>query len=469
MTRKFWYSISFVLIAALLLAACAPAAPAATTAPTQAPAAAQPTTPPAVAPTTPPAAAQPTTPPAATQPAAASAAPNGFTPVVSKAPDCSAGKTYNLTIWYQWDGAYFDAIKQALDDYTTAYPCVKLDLSKPDDVQSALKTAVPAGQGPDILNWANDHIGDLGLLGIIVDLDQFGVTQDYLNSIYEPAAVKGVVWMNKIWALPQTQEGIALVYNKDIVTDQYLPTDPKNFDDLLTKATQFQKDKGFPLVCNQGLGGNDAYHAAPVYFGFGVPTYVDDQGKAYLNTPEAYAAGDWMVKFSKVSYAETSDQICTANFQDGKTGIRWTGPWAIKGISDAKINFGILPMGSPFVGIQTLMMTKNAVDRGNQDVSLNLMEYFSSAGVQKKLALINKTIPAQTAALADPEVSADPVISAFGKALNLGVPMANTPYASAQWTPVGDATLAIWQGKQDPKTALDAAQAAIEQAIAGMQ
>ncbi len=462
MTRKFWSLISFLLIAAVMLAACAPAAPA-----TQA---VEPTQPPAAAPTTAPAA-EATQPPAAapTTAPAAVAAPNGFTPLVSKAPDCSSGQTYNITIWYQWDGAYFDAIKQSLDDYTTAYPCVTLDLSKPDDVQSALKTAVPAGQGPDILNWANDHIGDLGLLGIITDLDQFGVTQDYLNSVYEPAAVKGVVWTDKIWALPQTQEGIAMVYNKDIVEDKYLPTDPKNFDDLLAKATQFQADKGFPLVCNQGLGGNDAYHAAPVYFGFGVPSYVDDQGNAYLNTPEAYAAGDWMVKFSKVSYAETSDQICTANFQDGKTGIRWTGPWAIKGINDAGINFGILPMGSPFVGIQTMMLTKNAVDRGNQDISLNIMEYFSSAGVQKKLALINKTIPAQTAALQDPEVSADPVIAAFGKALNLGVPMANTPYASAQWTPVGDATLAIWQGTQDPKTALDAAQTAIETAIAGMK
>jgi arabinogalactan oligomer/maltooligosaccharide transport system substrate-binding protein len=474
MNRKFWYLISFLLIASMILAACAQQAT-----PTSAPA---PTQPPAVEPTQPPAE-QPTTAPAPTEaatsapteapttaPTEASTASMGtFTPQISKAPDCTSGQTYNITIWHQWDGAYLDAIQQAFTDYSTMYPCVTIDLTKPDDVQSALKTAVPAGEGPDIIGWANDHIGDLGLLGVIVDLDQFGVTQDFLNSVYEPAAVKGVVWTNKIWALPETQEGIALVYNKDIVDDQYLPTDPKNFDDLLAKATQFQTDKGFPLVCNQGLGGSDAYHAAPVYFGFGVPSYVDDQGNAYMNTPEAYAAGDWLVKFSKVSYAETSDQICTANFQDGKVGMRWTGPWAIKGIEDANINFGIVPMGSPFVGIKTVMLSKNAVDRGNQDIALNIMEYYTSADVQKKLATINKTIPAQTVALQDPAVAADPVIAAFGQSLNLGVPMANTPYASAQWTPVGDATLSIWQGKQDPKTALDAAQAAIEQAIAGMK
>jgi arabinogalactan oligomer/maltooligosaccharide transport system substrate-binding protein len=349
------------------------------------------------------------------------------------------------------------------------FPCVTIDLSKPDDVQSALKTAVPAGQGPDILGWANDHIGDLGLLGIIVPLDDYGVTQDFLKSVYEPAAVNGVVWTDKIWALPETQEAIALVYNKDLVEDKYLPTDPMGFDDLLIKAAAFQTDKGIPLICNQGLGNPDAYHAAPVYFGFGVPSYVDDQGKAYLNTPEAYAAGDWMVKFSKVSLKETSDQICTAALLDKKVGAKWTGPWAIADVQKGGINFGILPMGKPFVGIKTVMLVKNAVDRGNQDVALNIMEYYTSPEVQAKLAQVNHTIPAQTAALKDPAVSADPVIAAFGKSANLGVPMANTPYASAQWTPVGDATTAIWQGKLEPKAALDAAQAAIEKAIAGMK
>jgi arabinogalactan oligomer/maltooligosaccharide transport system substrate-binding protein len=49
------------------------------------------------------------------------------------------------------------------------------------------------------------------------------------------------------------------------------------------------------------------------------------------------------------------------------------------------------------------------------------------------------------------------------------VPMANTPYAGAQWTPVQDATTAIWTGAQTPQEALDAAQAAIEQAISDMQ
>ncbi len=157
-------------------------------------------------------------------------------------------------------------------------PCVTIDLTKPDDVQAALNTAVPAGQGPDILAWANDHIGDLSLLGYIVPLEPYGIDKSFLSSTYEPAAVNGVVLNDTIYALPETQEGIALVYNKAVATEEYLPTDPTNFQDLYDKAAAFQTATGNTLVCNQGFGGSDAYHHGPVYFGHGVPTYVDGAG-----------------------------------------------------------------------------------------------------------------------------------------------------------------------------------------------
>jgi arabinogalactan oligomer/maltooligosaccharide transport system substrate-binding protein len=115
------------------------------------------------------------------------------------------------------------------------------------------------------------------------------------------------------------------------------------------------------------------------------------------------------------------------------------------------------------------MLTANAVDRGHADAAVAVMKYFTSAEVQKKLALANKTIPAATAALQDAEVQALPTVAGFGASLNLGIPMANTPFASAQWGAVGDATAAIWNGSQNPAEAMDAAQKAIEEQVAQMQ
>lgn len=433
MSRRFNLVFVLLVLTSLVLAACGGGA---TPAPTQAPAAQ----------------------PAATQAPAATAVPAPTEP--------PAVEEKTITIWHQWDGKYLEAIEAAFKAYSEAHPGVKIDISKPEDVSSALKVAIPAGEGPDIIGWANDKIGSLALAGNILALDELGVDKAYLDSTYEPAAVKGVIWSGKIWALPESQEGIALVYNKDLVTEKYLPTD---LDDLLAKAEQFQKDTGKVLVCNQGFGGSDAYHVAPVYFGSGVPEYVDDTGKVYMNTPEALKGAEWLAAFSKVSLKENTYDICNAALQAGEVGAWWTGPWAIAGVEEAKVNYGILSVGKPFVGIKTLMIGKNAADRGNAELALDILKYFTSAEVQKPIALTNKTIPAATAALKDAEVQALGTIAGFGEALNVGVPMANTPYADAQWGPVGDASAAIWTGAQTPADAMAAAQTAIETKVKEMQ
>lgn len=375
-----------------------------------------------------------------------------------------------ISIWHQWEGGYLDAITEVFRDYEAQNPNVRIDLTKPDEVSDALRVAIPAGEGPDIIGWANDQIGAQALVGNIVPLNEYGIDMAFLEATYEPAAVQGVVWMDQIWGLPESQEGIAIIFNREVASEADFPSDPMDFEDLLAKAQAYaEANPGKFLVCNQGLGNPDPYHAAPVYFGHGVPSYVDDEGNAYLDTPEALAGGDWMVRFKPYHPVESSHEICRTMLFEGEVAAWWSGPWAIADLEGEGIDYGILPMGSPFVGIKTLMLSKNAVDRGNDQIAVDIIKFFTNAENSKKLSLANKTIPANIEALNDSEVQALETLSGFGASLNLGIPMANTPFASAQWGPVGDATVAIWLESQTPAEALEAAQGAIESAIAEMQ
>ncbi len=428
MSKKMFHLISLLLIAAFVLAACQPAATA--------------------------------TPAAATKAPAATSAPAATT----------APKATKITIWYQWDDTYLPAIKEAFKAYETSHPGVTIELSKPEKVTEALAVAIPAGQGPDIIAWANDAIGEQAIKGNIVPLNDYKVDDAFLKGIYTSAGIAGVTYKGKIWGLPETMEGIALVANKAVWKDSYAPKDMNDWDGLLKAAEQFQKDNpGKTLFCNQGFPGGDAYHIAPVFFGNGVPSYVDENGKVYLNTPEAIKAMTWLQNVSKFLAKEQTDDICRAALKEGKTAAQWTGPWAIKGFEDAKIDYTIIPMGKPFVGIKTVLLTKNAVDRKNAEVAVDIMKYYTSADVQKKIALTNKVIPAQTAALNDPEVAKLTAVAGFGKALATGIPMSNSPYASAQWGPVGDAVKVIWTAAQKPEDALKAAQGLVEKAISEMK
>ena len=196
---------------------------------------------------------------------------------------------------------------------------------------------------------------------------------------------------------------------------------------------------------------------------------MDDNGKVYLNTPGALRAGRWIADFSKVSPALTSYEICKSMFLSGKVAAFWTGPWAIPEIQAAAIDFGIIPMGRPFVTLNVVMVTQNAVQRGTASTVLDLIKYFTNAQNAQKLALSGNVVPANTAALASQGVAGNPILSGFGKALNSGVPMATSPFSNAQWGPVADAAMHIWTGSQSPEDALAAAQKTIEDAIAGMK
>ena len=285
-----------------------------------------------------------------------------------------------ITVWHQWGGDYLVPIQAVFDAYMAANPNVTIVLDKPENVSDALKVAIPAGEGPDIIGWANDQIGSQALVGNIVDLATLGVTMDELNSTYEPAAVNGVVWQDKIWALPESQEGIALVYNTALASADDFPADPMDFADLLAKAEAFQAaNPGKYLICNQGLGNADAYHVAPVWFGFGVPDYVDDQGVAYMNTPEALAAANWITQYHAFAPAETSHDICKTMLVEGKAAAWWTGPWAIADLEAAGIDYGILPMGRPFVGIKTLMITRMLLIVALLMTALDIIRFFTNA------------------------------------------------------------------------------------------
>lgn len=374
-----------------------------------------------------------------------------------------------ITVWHQWSGDYLTAITEVFNQYMAEHPDVWIGLFKPDDMPEALAAAIPAGEGPDIIGGANDQIGTYAENGFIVPLDDLGVDMAFLEGAYEPAAVTGVVWQNQIWGLPESQEAITLVYNKDIASESDFPSDPLNFADLLAKAQAYYEANNIPLFCNQGFSGFDAYHVAPAFFGFdsALPNYVDEQGVVHVNTPEKVAAGVWLASIKPYLLLEMKHEICRDALLNGQVAAWWTGPWAIADLEANGVDYGFVTMGKPFVGIKTLMLSSNATDRDNAEVALDIMKFFTGYDMQKYMTLANKTIPANTAALNDPDVQALASIAGFGANANIGAPMANTPYQYFQWGPVGEAVYNIWSG-MTPAVALAAAQAAIEEAIAAM-
>jgi len=391
--------------------------------------------------------------------------------VFGGAPRARAATT--LQLWHGWQGAYADAITKIFDDYNkTNKDGITVELTNPGSINDSLQVAIPAGQGPDIIAWADDVIGNNVLAGNIAPLNEYGITMDFLKSTYEPAAVNGVVYDGKIWGLPEAQEGVSLICNSAVIKPTDFPKDPQDFAGLLALATKFHTDNPDKyLIYNQGLdtanAAGDAYHVSPIYYGFGA-YYVDETGKVGINTPEGLKAGQWLVDISKVLPQQSSQAQGLQALTAGTGACMWTGPWELADIKKAGINYFIQPFGRPFVGIKVELMTTNAVERGNAEAVVKVLKFFDSADVQTKLSVANGTVPAATAALTSPEVSKNPDVTGFGAQFKLGVPQPNTPYMSQLWGPVGQATIAIYTGKQAPAEALADAEKAAKDGISKM-
>jgi arabinogalactan oligomer/maltooligosaccharide transport system substrate-binding protein len=378
---------------------------------------------------------------------------------------------HEITIWHQLNEKYRSEYQNIVDEINLDHPNMRIQLVYVDEMWDALSTAIPNGIGPDIVVYPTDPIGEWGLTGILTPLNSYGVDQAFLEDNYDPVTVKGVTLNDQIWGIPHTQEGIALVYNKNLITAAEIPA-ANDFDSLMMHVEQFKI--AYPnkyYLCDQGLGGMDSYHVAPIYLGQGMNAYggyVDEHGTVYMTTTVAINAAGWISNLSVYGPSATNSTICRNMFINEEAAVWWTGPWAIPDLKNNNIDYGIAPMGSPIVGVSAFMLTTNAVDRGITDSAIFIMKYFGSAGVQRRVTITNGTVPANTAALNDPDVQALYEVAKFGAALRLGTPFPNHIYGPCQWDPVSQATLAIWEGSQTPEQAMNTAQAAIEACIAAI-
>src|SRR5699024_5324639 len=78
----------------------------------------------------------------------------------------------------------------------------------------------PAGTGPDVLTMASDQIGTAVVEGLVSELN---VGED-VTSIYTESAMNSQTLDGKIYGLPKAVETQVLFYNKDIVSEDELPT-----------------------------------------------------------------------------------------------------------------------------------------------------------------------------------------------------------------------------------------------------
>lgn len=443
--KKLVTLFSFITVLGLLLSACGGGA-----APTAAPAETE----------------APVTEPAETSAATEAAATEAPTATPTPAPDILGTGDTKIVIWHRWEGEYYKAMQQIFADYA-AKNNVQIELLLVQDVANRAQLAIPAGQGPDIIAWVNDRMGDSALSEIIQPLDDYGVDKAYLEANFAPVAVEAMQYDGKVYGIPESLEAMTFIYNKALIKEEDLP---KSTDDLIAAAKTYNQPPDKYLFVYNAQG--DIYASSAWFQGMGVQLVKPD-GTTDVGNADSVKAAELIKSFAEIMPKELDYGTADALFKDGKAAIIFNGPWSIADYQAKGLDIGLSPVpvlsasgkpGAPFVGVKLLMLAANSK---SPEAAVELMKHYGSAEVQAQLAKVNKQVPANLQA--QEQVKDDPTIAAFIAQAANGRPMPSTEYIAAMWTPFNSMVTAIWTGAAEPEQAVKDGAALFEEAVVDLK
>ncbi len=299
---------SGIMVAALILSACAPAA---TPAPTQAPPTAQP--------------------PAATQPAAAPQ------PTATSAPAVT-----EITEWDYWTDDPVHTQYQKILDECTASTGISIDRQSiaGNDLLTKVLLGAQQRQLPDVLRLDNPFLQQVADTGALAPLTDYGVD---LTGIYQNLIDAGS-WNGKVYGIAPGINGLALFYNKDMFAAAGLQP-PTTWAEVESAAAALTKGGVYGIAFSANANEEASFQFEPWFWGAGA-----DLSK--LDSPEAVQALQFWTDLVKKGYASKSVVQWSQNdvndqFMAGKAAMQENGTWNLTALEKASINFGVVPIPKP--------------------------------------------------------------------------------------------------------------------------
>ncbi len=397
-------------------------------------------------------------------------------------PAAQGQQRVTITYWQYYFESKVKTIDALIKQFEARNPTIHVvqETFPYDSYNQKVASAVPAGQGPDVVNlfygWLPLYVGS----GYLQPLpaDAFPATETERE--YVPM-VKAAKFEGKYWALPTAVRTLALFYNKDLFRKAGLGRPPLTWDEFTSDAQRLTERDARGRVTLEGFGiapnGQDHQLIREVLFRqWGASPYSSDGRKVTYNTPRGAEALRWYTDLVVRDQVAVIDFFPGGNgyrdaFLAGKAGMIVDGSFAIGAVrGGAKFDWGValLPRrtagGTPsnFGSFWVNGLTTRATGP-RRDAAAAFLKFLISPDTQRLWLQQVGEIPAAKALAGDPKLAQDPVYGPF---------IASLPYAhatffmdeSAQRTVLVDAVNEVVLNHMDPKAALDAA-AAKEQKI----
>jgi len=376
-----------------------------------------------------------------------------------------------ITFWNTMRDFEIAEVQNLIDAWQEAHPgiTVKHDPVSFDTALNNYRNAAPAGTAPDIMRSDVSWVIALANEGYLLDLTDL---VDFSGFAQAPVAASQ--WQGGTFGLPHVTDALGLMCNRELLAEAGLDAAPTTWDELVqagAAVTDLAAQKyGFYMR-------GDAYWGQVFPWAWGGQLYeVADDGTVtvLINSPESAAGWNYLkddvlgtVAPATWDFANDYDNMGTA-FKAGNVMCVLQGPWQVADYLEGEAfadpnNLVIAPVpeggvagaaGSPLGGHNYVIYALVGQDPDKQAAVLDLMDYIDGTDAQAYLAATLGLLPTRPAAFEAPAVVADPLVSAWGPAMEKARNRFGHPGSADQYTAFTREYQAFLTGEKTAEQAL---------------
>ncbi|WP_413374965.1 extracellular solute-binding protein [Alkalihalobacillus sp. 1P02AB] len=367
-----------------------------------------------------------------------------------------------LLVWEDQEKS--EGIADAIAEFEEIHDVTVRVVEKPYAQQiEDLRLDGPAGTGPDVFTMPGDQIGTAVTEGLLKELN---VGED-VQSIYTEAAMMSQMVDGKVYGLPKAVETTMLYYNKDLVSEEELPTTLDGWYELSKEITG-DGTYGFLALFDQ------IYYAQSVLGGYGGYVFGQDADGNYdptdigLNTEGAIAGAEQIQQFYAEGLfpagiiGEQGISVLDSLFSEGKAAAIISGPWNLEPFARAGVDYGVTKLPelsegdnmSAFMGVKSYNVSFYSK---NAELAEELVKFLANEENSKTRYELTLEVPAVQALADDPVVTESDAAKAVAEQSQFSELTPNIPEMNEVWDPIDAALQTMATGRATPQEALDQA------------
>jgi maltose/maltodextrin transport system substrate-binding protein len=333
---------------------------------------------------------------------------------------------------------------------------IKVTIETPVNIVNNFPLAAQAGQGPDIVIWAHDKVGEWADGGLIAPVQ---LSSELVHKLF-PQAWKAVLHKDAAWGYPIALETVTLIYNKKLLVGRP-PTDLSQLVSI-NRLTQTKRPGVRTILWDY----KSAYYSWGILASGGGYIFrrrgtnydVKDIGVATPGAIEGLSKIVGLVRngILPIGPVNGEGEVLMAR---GKLAMTISGPWDWPNLIESGIDFGLAPipgvkgkLGRPFVGVSVAYLSRSSP---NQDLAKEFLEHYLVT--DDGLGAMNRTKPIGIPALIalyEKLAANDTRLRELKAAADHGEIMPNIPEMGRFFTAVGTALQIATDGEASPREAL---------------